>query len=66
MNERKPDALRAQARRLHADGRSINAIAKCLNVTFSTIQRWLQTDTPADHCDSVWLLAVSGSWRKAA
>jgi transposase-like protein len=68
MSQRKPEALRATARRLHSDGRSIAAIAKALGVAYSAAHKWIRrAEAAKDHAiDPVWLLAVSRSWRSAA
>lgn len=67
MTQRRPESQRALARRLHAEGRSISAIALSLDVAYSAAYRWIKYEVPAEApVDPVWLLAVSKSWRKAA
>lgn len=65
-NERKPDVLRHRARRLHADGRSISAVAKALGVAFSSAHRWINAPDEFAQADPAWLLAVSKPWRRSA
>jgi transposase-like protein len=68
MNQRRPESERATARRLHADGQSIAAIARTLGVAYSAAHKWIRR-AEADKdvgIDPVWLLAVSRPWRSAA
>jgi len=67
MNQRRPESERATARRLHAEGQIIAAIARTLNVAYSCAYKWIRRaeEDKDDAPDPVWLLAVSRQWRSA-
>ena len=66
MSQRHPAAMRDSARRLHAEGRSIAHVAKMLGVAYCAAHKWIRSADSSPAPDPVWLLAVSGAWRKEA
>lgn len=68
MNQRRPESQRQLALRLYCQGKSISAIARSLDVAYSAAYGWIKKTEPQPEpdYDPAWLLAVSGSWRKAA